>query len=101
SQALTEPSEASSFRVDIVLLSANFLFFWGRNAVSSKTFLCHPFGAQNYYAPHPGLRFAHPGLLCLSLRAFCRFAAVDLVDGVDGCRFNFVLLAFLPLHSIP
>jgi len=28
--------------------------------------MCHPFGTQNYYTPHLGLRCAHPGLLCLS-----------------------------------
>ena len=27
---------------------------------------------------------AYPGLLCCLPRAFCRFAAVDTVDGVDG-----------------
>jgi hypothetical protein len=32
---------------------------------SSKRRLCvTPGGAQNYYTPHPGLRYAHPGLLC-------------------------------------
>jgi hypothetical protein len=35
---------------------------------------------------------------------FCRFAAVDLVDGVDvvdGGYQDLTLLAFLPLHGMP
>ncbi len=67
--------------------------------------MCRPYRASNVI-----IRFTQGGA-ALALGwyvaprwGFCRFAAVDLVDGVDivdGGYQDLTFLAFLPLHGMP